>query len=52
MRVLDKNEVTEVSGGLFGLLALKRGLLNKLFHRPAPRPHNPHNPPRHPKHHC
>lgn len=50
MRVLDKNEVNEVSGGLFGLFAIKRAILGKLVHRPAP--HHHHHPRPAPKHPC
>lgn len=44
MRVLDKNEVSEVSGGLFGLLGL-------LFCKPRVT-HCPPPAPRHPRRGC
>ncbi len=50
MRVLDKNEVSEVSGGTFFLLGGLLSLLKKpiYVHKPA---HVPHKPaPK--KHHC
>lgn len=54
MRVLDKNEVSEVSGGTLclvkSLVALKLSLLNSCAPKPAPAPCAPKAPK--PRKHC